>query len=79
MRTTLNIDDPVLEEIRQIQREEGGSIGKIVSILLADAVAARRNRTENAPFRWHVEPMRSKLDLRDQDAVYDLMDTDTRS
>ena len=34
--TTIDRDDPTLNEIRAIQKKEGQSIGKIVSQLLAE-------------------------------------------
>jgi hypothetical protein len=33
MRTTLDIDDPVLKEIKRLQRREGKSLGRLVSDL----------------------------------------------
>jgi len=36
MRTTLDIDDPILREVKAIHEKEGRSVGAIVSELLAD-------------------------------------------
>src|SRR5262249_43322054 len=38
MRTTLDIDDPVLKEIKVIHEKEGRSMGSVVSQLLAEAL-----------------------------------------
>ena len=38
MRTTLDIDDPVLRELKQLQTKEGKSLGRLVSDLLARAL-----------------------------------------
>ena len=37
MRTTLDIDDPVLRELKELQTREGKSLGRLVSDLLARA------------------------------------------
>jgi hypothetical protein len=41
MRTTLDIDDLVLREVKAIHEREGRSIGAVVSELLAEALARR--------------------------------------
>lgn len=38
MRTTLDIDEPVLRELKQLQTKEGKSLGRLVSNLLARAL-----------------------------------------
>ncbi len=38
-RTTVDIDAPILKEIKRLQREQGLPMGKIISRLLADALA----------------------------------------
>ena len=42
MRTTLDIDDHILREVKAIRESEGRSMGAVVSELLADALARRR-------------------------------------
>jgi hypothetical protein len=41
MRTTLDIDDPILREVKALHEREGRSMGTVVSELLA-AAAGRR-------------------------------------
>ena len=41
MRTTLDIEGPVLKELRELQKREGGSLGSLVSRLLSVALAGR--------------------------------------
>ena len=41
MRTTLDIDDPILREVKAIHEREGRSIGAVVSELLAEALVRR--------------------------------------
>jgi hypothetical protein len=50
MRTTIDIDDSMLKEIKELQRREGKSLGRLVSHLLAHAlVDARHSARERAP------------------------------
>jgi hypothetical protein len=37
-RTTVNIDDPILDEVRKIRNREGESSGRAISDLLAWAI-----------------------------------------
>lgn len=76
MRTTIDIDDPILKEIKQLQRREGKSLGRLVSDLLAQALAADARRTprEAPEFRWVAKPMGARVDLGDKHALLDAMD-----
>ena len=48
MRTTLDLADPVLRDLKALRRKEGGSLGALASRLLADALTAQR-RTPRRP------------------------------
>jgi hypothetical protein len=76
MRTTLDIDDPVLKEVRAIHEKDGRSMGAVVSELLADALAARRARCPRPAFRWTSRPMKARIDLEDKEAVWRALDAD---
>jgi hypothetical protein len=78
MRTTLDIDDPILKEVKAIHEREGRSIGTIVSELLAEALAGRRTSRTRPPFRWTAHPMKSLVDLADKEAVYAVLDAETK-
>ena len=73
---TLDIDDPILKEVKTIHRREGRSIGAIVSELLAEALAHRRPSRARRSFRWVSRPMKSLVDLADKEAVYAALDAD---
>ncbi|KAB2959339.1 MAG: ribbon-helix-helix protein, CopG family [Candidatus Methylomirabilis oxygeniifera] len=76
-RTTIDIDTPLLRELKKLQAREGRSMGKIVSQLLAEALA-RRTRTPQPPkFQWTSRPMHALVDLSDKEAVYGVLDRDT--
>jgi hypothetical protein len=76
MRTTMDIDDPILREIKAIHEREGRSMGAVVSELLADALARRRAPRARPAFRWTSRPMRALVDLADKDAVYAALDAE---
>ena len=78
MRTTLDIDDPILREVKAIHEREGRSIGAIVSELLAEALARRRPSRARPSFRWTARPMKSLVDLTDKEAVYAALDAEPR-
>ncbi len=75
MRTTIDIDDPILKEIKKLQRREGKSLGRLVSDLLAQSLADTRkpSRRESA-FHWIAKPMGARVDLGDKQALLDAMD-----
>jgi hypothetical protein len=78
MRTTLDIDTPILREVKAIHEKEGRSMGAVVSELLADALGRRRGSRTSRPamFRWTSRPMNALVDLADKDAVYAALDAD---
>jgi hypothetical protein len=76
MRTTIDIDDPILREVKAIHEREGRSIGAIVSELLAEALAGRRPARAKPSFRWTSRSMKALVDLADKDAVYATLDAD---
>jgi hypothetical protein len=76
MRTTIDIEDPILQQVKAIQKREGRSMGAVISELLADALARRRPSRPRPPFRWTSRPMKALVDLADKEAVYAVLDAD---
>lgn len=76
MRTTIDIDGPILKDLKRLQRREGKSLGRLVSDLLAVALVQERRRTpaEPPPLRWTARAMRARIDLADKDALLDALD-----
>jgi hypothetical protein len=74
MRTTIDIDDAILREVRAIHEREGRAMGAIVSELLADALT--RRRSTQTSFRWTARPMSALADLADKEAVYAALDAE---
>jgi hypothetical protein len=77
MRTTLDIDEPILAEVKAMRDREGGSLGRVVSDLLAEGLRARRESRKKAPARrWITRRMAARVDLADTDALYAAMERD---
>lgn len=75
MRTTLDIDDPILADLKRLPQREGKSLGRLVSDLLAQSLAARKPAVpELRPFKWHTSPAEPLIDLADRDALHDAID-----
>jgi hypothetical protein len=76
MRTTIDIDDPILKDLKRLQRREGKSLGRLVSDLLAQSLTSARSADATAAhaFKWHSQPMKAKVDLSDKHALLDVMD-----
>jgi len=77
-RTTVDIDLPILKEIKRIQREEGLSMGKVISRLLADALSRRRPKRAKTKLRWVSRRMKPLIDIADKEALYAVFDRDHR-
>lgn len=71
MRTTVNIDDPVLKELKKLQKEAGKSLGRLISDLLAQALRERKaaKKRPGNP-RWLSRAMGAHIDLADKEALY---------
>ena len=78
MRTTINIDDPILNELKVIQQKEGKPLGRLISDLLAHALGENPSASQSTrPPVWISKAMGARIDLADRDAVYAAMDGET--
>jgi hypothetical protein len=73
-RTTLDIDAPLLKELKNLQKEQGRSLGRIVSQLLAEALAQRKTAPPAPGLQWVSRPMHALVDLADKEAIYAVLD-----
>jgi hypothetical protein len=75
-RTTLNIDTTVLRDLKRLQQVRRTSLGRLVSDLLAEALAPRKSKGDAARprFQWVAKPMGARVDLSDKDALYAALD-----
>jgi hypothetical protein len=66
----LDLEKPVLEGLKSLQKKEKVSLGRIASRLLADALArATSGNSEPPVLTWAAAPMHAKVNLADKDAV----------
>ena len=73
-RTTLDIDAPLLKELKKLQKQEGRSLGKLVSQLLAEALARRKTHPAPPRLEWVSRPMQPLVSLSDKEAIYGILD-----
>jgi len=74
MRTTIDIDDPILKELKALQRKAGQSLGRLVSDLLAQALRSQKVAKRPSAPEWISKRMHARVDLSDKDAVYEAME-----
>ena len=75
MRTTVDIDDPILKDLKKIQQMEGKSLGRLISDLLARALGERKSeKASSKPARWISKAMGARIDLADREALYAAME-----
>lgn len=77
MRTTLDIEKPVLDELKKLQKTEKRPLGQITSALLAEVLQSRQSAkqtSERPKLRWTTANMGAKVDLSDKDALHRALD-----
>lgn len=77
MRTTLDIADPILADVRKLQEREGGSLGEVVSKLLTEGLAARQGKRKRPEFEWTARDLGARIDVRDKEALWAMLDRET--
>ena len=78
MRTTLDIDEPILRDLKVRAKRERKSLGRLASDLLARALKAEETSAAIAVFdAWTARPMCARVDLSDPEALYAAMETET--
>jgi len=73
-RTTLDLDDGVLQALKERRSRENKPLGVIASELLARALAEQSG--EPRDLVWVSRSMGVTVDLEDRDAVWDRLDGD---
>lgn len=73
MRTTIDIDPVVFEQLKRRQAVERKTLGALVSELLAAALAERDERTP-AAISWPSAALGALVDIDDRDALRALLD-----
>lgn len=75
MRTTLNLDDRIVEAAKRHAAREGTTLTEVIDRALRQFLAQQRGRA--APFRLQLHTRDTKVlpgvDLEDRDALYELL------
>ena len=74
MRTTIDIDDPILKKLKDIQARDGRSLGRLVSDLLAHALASEVREAAPQYFSWISSPGPLLVDICDKEALYEALE-----
>jgi len=76
VRTTIDLEKPVLEGLKRLQREEKGTLGEIASRLLAEALRQREEQGKAArvELTWNAADMGAKVDIADKEALCRALD-----
>lgn len=75
MRTTVDIDDLILKDLKKIKQKEGKSLGRLISDLLAQAIGEHKSpKASTKPVRWISKAMGARIDLSDREALYAAME-----
>ena len=72
MRTTLDLDPAVLEELKRRRKTEGKPLGVIASELLRHAFSAQPQGRPD--FVWTSRPLELRVDIDDKDALWRALD-----
>ncbi len=76
----MDIDDPILKEVKSLGKKEGKSLGRIVSDLLARGLRTRETAGKKRKARrWITRPMASRVELTDKEVVYAAMEREVVS
>jgi hypothetical protein len=75
-RTTVDLDATVLKELKARARKEGKSLGVVISELAARDLKSHATSRRETKVAWTSRSMGLKVDLRDKEAVYDLIEGD---
>ena len=73
-RTTIDIDTPVLQEIKNLQRAESKSLGRLISELLSEALGHRITQREEFTLDWFHQDMGALVEIGDKEELYPTMD-----
>ena len=75
-RTTVDIDAAVLRDLKRLQKREGKALGRLISEIVAAALARGEAADEGTPpFSWKSRAMRARVDLEDKEAVRAALDS----
>ena len=66
----------ILAEVKRIQKRDGGTLGELVTGLVADGLRMRSTGPVGHELGWFSQPMHARVDLVDKEAVSAILDDD---
>lgn len=79
MRTTINIDNPILEELKRLGKSKKKTVSSLVNELLATSLKQHdmKHSSDAKPqLSWNSRPMEALVDIEDKDALLRALDRD---
>jgi hypothetical protein len=76
MRTTLDIEKPVLVNLKELARKRRRSMSCMASDLLAEALSRAETSSPSPVFSWNSKNMGARVEVDDKEAIYELLDID---
>ena len=77
MRTTLDLEAPILKELKAFSKSHSLSLGKSATQLLMKALVMHKAEKKALPkFKWYSQPMGAKIDISDKETLYKILDQD---
>ncbi len=79
MRTTINIDNPILEELKRLGKSKKKTVSSLVNELLATSLKQHdmKQSSDSKPqLSWNSRPMEALVDIEDKDALFRALDRD---
>jgi hypothetical protein len=75
-RTTVLIDPPILEELRQIADKEEKPLRKLINDFLAQGIRNKKKGKSTKPprLKWHSQRMAPRVDYTDKEELYQALD-----
>jgi hypothetical protein len=73
-RTTIDIDAPILRDLKRLQKRERKSLGRLVSDLLAQALRQPKGGPTMPALTWTSRRMDARVNLMDKEAVQGILD-----
>ena len=78
MRTTIDIEGPILDELKRIKKKTAGTLSEVVNTLLAEGLTRRGSENAAPEIEWFSQPLRGRVDLDNKDAVQALLEDNRR-
>lgn len=73
-RTTIDIDPTILRQVKRLADSTGKTMGRVVSELLAIALASQHRSAPVGDLSWTAKRMRARIELEDKEAVEEALE-----